>query len=111
MKEAHEIEFTIEDEGYVYGWKVTKCPGPEYGCRTYEEAKCTCDCFSCSKDDHWECENYLATGTPCNMKLMETCGLEDYLGEIGSEMIAGSTTVKVKAMHEWRGDYPVIKLQ
>lgn len=111
MTEAHELEFTVEDEGHTYGWKITYCPGNEHGCRTYEETTCTCVCEACTNGDHWECEKYLSTGLSCSLQLMDTCGLEDWLSASGSELIHGRATVKVKAKHYWTGDYPVLELQ
>lgn len=114
---THKLSFIVGDEGRTWSWKVEVCPGPEH-CRVFEETKCRCaGCDACAASEHWECanhedENHGHVGPGCSIRLMtDACGLDDWLGNIGSEMIAGEAKVTVDATVKWEDpEYPVFEL-
>lgn len=103
-------------------FRISSCPGPPK-CQTYDEAtwpdRFTCRCVDpqcdCRDGDHNGCSKYgfwvEPIGPACQCKpITDTCGLADWLGELGEEMITGEFVVAVNADVEWPGDYPVFKI-
>lgn len=116
MTARHKLSFVVGEEGHTWRWKVEECPGPEH-CKVFEETECRCaGCDACfAGDQHWECANHAdenhAWAPGCSIRLMPTCGLDDWLGNIGSEMISGEVQVTVDATARWEDpEYPVFDL-
>lgn len=114
----HRLSFVLGEEGSVYGWRVAECPGPEH-CKTYVEGDCRCtlETCPCRSGEHWNCDEYeddnnsdIAPG--CSIRVMDSCGLDDYLGDIGGDMIDGEVTMFVMATHRWEGTFePMFHLE
>ena len=114
----HTIQFTVEDEGFVRGWKVVGCPGPEH-CEGWIETGCKCGdgfnlCIACQEGNHYECfrfeDDNHAIAPGCSIKRMDTCVMAEWLDNIGADMIAGQATMTVKAWARWVGEYPVLEM-
>ena len=81
MMAGHVISAQFQD-GDLWKWKVVTCPGSKGGCIFYADIEAT--------------------------EFYDGCGLEDWLENVGGEMIEGKAELTFLADMRWVHDNPIL---